>query len=129
MGNSISQWFSNFSIKATYDPIADNLKQLYRNNVANNLSSLSQTTSIITNGASDVLGNIPGISEPTSAAFRAIRTEATNLQTAAASMTPDQIAASNDDMTRRYNELVVRAQAEGISPEELEIREKPFLQP
>uniref|UniRef100_A0A6C0D8F8 Uncharacterized protein n=1 Tax=viral metagenome TaxID=1070528 RepID=A0A6C0D8F8_9ZZZZ len=116
--NSIAEWFNNTIIKATYDPAADALKQVYRQNVGQNLGMLQQTIGNIGGGLGNVITSIPGIGDATKAAYDALRNESEKLLENAKNMTPDQIAEKNDEMTRKYNEILAQAQADGISYEE-----------
>jgi hypothetical protein len=116
--NSIADWFNNNIIKATYDPAADALKQVYRQNVSQNLGMLQQTIGNIGGGLGDVLFSIPGIGDATKAAFGALQKESEDLIEKAKNMTPDQIAAKNDEMTKKYNDILAQAQADGISYQE-----------
>lgn len=116
--NSIADWFNNTIIKATYDPAADALKQAYRQNVSQNLGMLQQTVGNIGGGLGNVIFSIPGIGDATKAGYEALRNESEKLLENAKNMTPDQIAAKNDELTKKYNEILARAQADGISYEE-----------
>lgn len=116
--NSIAEWFNNTIIKSTFDPAADALKQVYRQNVAQNLGILQQTVGSIGGGLGNVIFSIPGIGEPTRIAMEALRNEAEELMEKAKSMTPDQIAEKNDELAKKYNEILEKAKADGISYEE-----------
>jgi hypothetical protein len=116
--NSIAEWFNNTIIKTTFDPAADALKQVYRQNVSQNLGMLQQTIGNIGGGLGNVIFSIPGIGEPTRIAMEALRNETEELMEKAKSMTPDQIAEKNDEITRKYNEILARAKADGVTYEE-----------
>ena len=116
--NSIAEWFNNTIIKTTFDPAADALKQVYRQNVSQNLGMLQQTIGNIGGGLGNVIFSIPGIGEPTRIAMEALKKESEELMEKAKSMTPDQIAEKNDELTKKYNEILAKAKADGISYEE-----------
>lgn len=116
--NSIAEWFNNTIIKTTFDPAADALKQVYRQNVSQNLGILQQTVANIGGGFGNVIFSIPGVGEPTRIAMEALRNEAEGLIEKAKNMTPDQIAEKNDEITKKYNEILEKAKADGISYEE-----------
>ena len=116
--NSIADWFNNTIIKATYDPAADALKQAYRQNVSQNLGMLQQTIGSIGGGLGDVITSIPGIGDATRVGYETLKTESEKLLNNAQSMTPDQIAAKNDELTKKYNDILAQAQADGISYQE-----------
>ena len=116
--NSILDWFNNTIIKATYDPAVDALKQVYRQNVSQNLGMLQQTVGQIGGGLGNVITSIPGVGDASKAAYEALRNESEKLVSSAANMTPDQIAAKNDELTKKYNEILAQAQADGISYQE-----------
>lgn len=116
--NSIGDWFYNTIIKATYDPAADALKQVFRLNVSQNLGVLQQTIGSIGGGLGNVITSIPGVGDATKAAYTALRDESEKLIESAKSMTPDQIAAKNDELAKKHNDILAQAQADGISYEE-----------
>ena len=103
--NTISDWFNKNIIQVFYNPAADELSQLYRNNIANNLSSLQKTVSSFGGGLGSAILTIPGIGKPIVNAFNALQQESSKLLNDAKSMTPDQIAAANDALKQRYQDL------------------------
>jgi hypothetical protein len=116
--NSIGDWFNNTIIKTTYDPAADALKQIYRQNISENLGILYQTIGGIGGGLGSVITSIPGIGEGTMAAFSTLQNEAENLFENAKNMTPGQIADKNDELTQRYNTILAQAKADNLTYEE-----------
>jgi hypothetical protein len=50
--------------------------------------------------------------------MEALKNETEELMEKAKSMTPDQIAEKNDEITKKYNEILARAKADGITYEE-----------
>ena len=96
--NGITNWFQNTFIKATYDPAADQLKQIYNNNVQSNLIGLKDTVASIGGGLGSAIMSIPGVSTGTSAALGALQNESQKLLNSAKSMTPGQIAQANEDL-------------------------------
>ena len=123
--DSISEWFNNTLIKATYDPLADQLKQVYRENVFTNLSGLRQTASFIGGGLGSSVLSIPGVSDFTTKALSELQTESENLLKKANNMTPDQIAKENDKLQQKAYELQERAKKEGKSIEDIQEEEDP----
>lgn len=125
--NSIGNWFNNTLIKATYDPVADQLKQIYRQNVFTNLSGLRQTASFIGGGLGSVVLSIPGVSKATTKALSDLQKEADELLKKASNMAPDQIAKENDALAQKAYELQERAKKEGKSVEDIKEQDDPTL--
>ena len=111
--NTIGDWFNNNIIKATYDPAADALKSLYRQNIAQNLQNLQGTVANIGGGLGGAILSIPGVGQPTIDALKKLQDESEELLKKAQSMTPDQIAAAKDNIHQHYQQLLAKAQAEG----------------
>jgi len=111
--NTIGDWFNNTIIKATYDPAADALKSLYRQNVAQNIQNLQSTVSGLGGGLGAAILSIPGVGQPTIDALNSLQQESEDLLSKAQSMTPDQIAAANDSINQQYQQLLANAQAQG----------------
>lgn len=123
--DSIGEWFSNTLIKSTYDPVADQLKQIYRQNVYTNLTGLHQTAAFIGGGLGNAILGIPGVSRATSSAFNALQKESEALLSKANNMSPDQIAKANDDLQQKAYDLQLKAQREGKTVEQVEEEEDP----
>jgi len=107
--NTISDWFNT----ATYNPAADALKSLYRQNVAQNLQGLQATVSGLGGGLGAAITSIPGVGKPITDALNTLQQDSEDLLTKANSMTPDQIAAANDKINQQYQALLAQAQASG----------------
>ena len=123
--DSIGNWFNNNLIKATYDPVADQLKQIYRQNVFTNLTGLRQTVSFIGGGLGSAIFSIPGVSNATGRAVTALQKEADDLLKKANNMTPDEIAKENDRLAQKAYELQEKAKREGKSIEDIKEEEDP----
>lgn len=123
--DSIGEWFNNTLIKSTYDPVADQLKQIYRQNVYTNLTGLHQTAAYIGGGLGNALLSIPGVSKATSTAFNALQKESEALLSKANNMSPDQIAKANDDLQKKAYDLQLKAQREGKTVEQVQEEEDP----
>ena len=113
--NSIWDWINNTIIKTTYDPAADALKQVYRQNVSQNLGVLQSTVGGLGSGLGNAVLSIPGISDATHGALSALQHESESILAQAKSMTPDQIAIANDNIQKKYNDIKAQADADGIS--------------
>jgi len=124
--NGITNWFQNTFIKATYDPAADQLKQIYNNNVQSNLIGLKNTVASIGGGLGSAIMSIPGVSAGTSAALGALQNESQKLLESAKSMTPGQIAQANEDLKLKMQALEEQAKAEGVSVESLQPEDTSF---
>ena len=114
--NTISDWFNNTIIKATYDPGADALKSLYRQNVTQNILGLQNTVSGLGGGLGAAIVSIPGVGTPIINGLNALKKESEDILAKAQTMTPDQIAAANDSINQKYQQLLAQAQAEGTAP-------------
>ena len=73
--NTVSDWFSNNIIKATYDPGADALKSLYRQNVTQNILGLQNTVSSLGGGLGAAIVSIPGVGTPIINGLNALKKE------------------------------------------------------
>jgi len=124
--NGITNWFQNTFIKATYDPAADQLKQIYNNNIQSNLVNLQGTVASIGGGLGSAIMSIPGVSSATTGALTALQVESQNLLNSAKSMTPGQIAQANADLKAKAEALEARAKAEGVSLESLQPEDTNF---
>ena len=124
--NGITNWFQNTFLKATYDPAADQLKQIYNNNVQSNLIGLQGTVASIGGGLGSAIMSIPGISSATTGALRALQNESQVILNSAKSMTPGQIAQAHADLKAKADALEARATAEGVSVESLQPEDTSF---
>ena len=77
--NKVSDWFSNNIIKATYDPGADALKSLYRQNVTQNILGLQNTVSSLGGGLGAAIVSIPGVGQPILDGLNALKKESEDL--------------------------------------------------
>ena len=111
--NTISDWFNNTIVTSTYNPAADALKSLYRQNVSQNLQNLQSTISGLGGGLGSAITSIPGVGQPIIDALNTLQHDSENLLTSASSMTPDQIAAANDTINQKYQALLIQAQVNG----------------
>ena len=114
--NNISDWFNNTVIKYTYNPVADEFKQLYNQNVSTNLNSLQSTVSNLGSGLGSAILSIPGVGPATQSALIGLQDESKKILDSASSMTPSQIAAANDTLNQKYQALLDKATAEGTAP-------------
>lgn len=131
--SKLSDWFNNTVIKATFDPAADELKQLYRNSVGEKMSSLKNTVGNIGGGLGNAVVSIPGVGNPIGDAFNKLKAESEKILVDAQHMTPDQIATANDKLKTQMADLEAQARdaanAEGISVEDYKAEQgqaKPF---
>ena len=106
--NTIWDWINNTIIKTTYDPAADALKQVYRQNISQYLGVLQSTVGSIGSGLGNAILSIPGVGEPVRNALSDLQKESEKILAQASSMTPDQIAVENDkiqqNLRREYFE-------------------------
>jgi len=116
--NTIWDWINNTIIKTTYDPAADALKQVYRQNISQNLGVLQSTVGSIGSGLGNAILSIPGVGEPVRNALSDLQKESEKILAQASSMTPDQIAVENDKIQQKYNAIKAQAEADGISYQE-----------
>ena len=123
--SAIGDFFNNIIIKSTFDPAADQLKQLYRQNVTANLGTLRNTVGNIGGGLGNAILSIPGIGPATMAGLSALQKESEDLLKKANNMSPDQLAQANDDLQQKAYELQLRAQAEGKTVEQVKEEENP----
>ena len=114
--NSISDWFNKTILQNTYNPVADELSQIYRNNFSQNLNALQTTVTNLGGGLGNTITSIPGVGPATKTALSALQTESQNLLSQAKSMTPNQIAAANDSLNQKYQDLLTQAKQEGTTP-------------
>ena len=121
--NNISEWFNNTIIQSTYNPVADELKHLYRSNVTQNLNSLETTVANLGGGLGNAILSIPGVGPSVQQGLISLQKESEDILAKANSMTPDQIAAANDSINNKYNKLLAEAKAEGKTPPPTKLEE------
>jgi vacuolar-type H+-ATPase subunit H len=121
--NNISEWFNNSVIQSTYNPVADELKQLYRSNVTQNLNTLQTTVANIGGGLGNAILAIPGVGPSVQQGLIALQKESEELLKKASTMTPDQIASANDSINQKYQKLLAEAQAQGTAPPPSQLQE------
>jgi hypothetical protein len=114
--NNISEWFNNTIIQSTYNPVADELKQLYRSNISQNLNTLQTTVANLGGGLGNAILSIPGIGPGLQKALIELQNESEKILSKAQSMTPDQIAEANDSINHKYQALLAEAKAQGKPP-------------
>jgi hypothetical protein len=113
--NNLSNWFHNTIIAATYNPAADALTNSYNNSVTSQLGNLQSTVSHIGGGLGAAVMSIPGVGKPIMNSLSALQAESKKLLASAKTMTPSQIAAENDKLIAKANELQAEATKAGLS--------------
>ena len=121
--NNIGEWFNNTVIQSTYNPVADELKQLYRSNVTQNLNTLQTTVANLGGGLGNAILAIPGVGPTVQQGLIGLQKESEDILAKASTMTPDQIAAANDSINQKYQKLLADAQAQGTPPPPSEVEQ------
>lgn len=110
--NSIGDWFHTTFLKLTFDPVGDALKQVYRATLQTNVNNLQSTVGSIGGGLGTVILSTPGVSDATRTAYANLNTASEKALANASSMTPDQVAAENEKLTKEHNEIAKKANEE-----------------
>ena len=113
--NKLSDWFHNKVIAVTYDPASNALTNAYNNSFTKNLSTLHSTVGNIGGGLGTAVMSIPGVGNTIMNAFRSLQAESKKVLASAKSMTPNQLAAANDDLAAKAAALEARAKEQGLT--------------
>ena len=116
--NSIGDWFHTTFLKLTFDPVGDALKQVYRATLQTNVNNLQYTVGSIGGGLGTVVLSTPGVSDATKTAYANLNAASEKALANASTMTPDQVAAENERLSKEHNVIAKKANEEIAAAEE-----------